>query len=359
MKDLDRMLLLSFVKIFCISLLFFIFILELVDLFANLWRYINNDANLISILKILYYYLPKCIIYSIPPALLFSVSFTLGSFYADNELIAVFGSGISLYRFTFPLIITGLLLSVFSFYFNDTVVIDYSKQKLKLTNYLLGRTESFNNTNVTIIGKSHCIYDARYYNDSSGTLSGLTVIIMDKENNFKSRIDSDWAVFKNGLWEMHKTRIFTFNKKNNSITESYRDLYLDKRISEKPDTFKRKIKNISELRAGEAKKRLTSIKKAGLSSYRKLLTGYYVRFSLTLTPLIVVLFSSAIGGRFKKNVLLMSLLASLSISVIYYVIQMILVLFAKQGYIPPITGAWGTFIIFFLIGILLFRNART
>jgi len=47
------------------------------------------------------------------------------------------------------------------------------------------------------------------------------------------------------------------------------------------------------------------------------------------------------------------------ISVIYYVLQMVFVLFAKIGYLPPLAGAWGTFLIFLFVGFWLFKNART
>ena len=85
---------------------------------------------------------------------------------------------------------------------------------------------------------------------------------------------------------------------------------------------------------------IKSLKKAGLP-FREQLTEYYRRFSFALTPFIVSIVSSALGGRFKKNILLMSLVVSLVISVGYYVLQMVSVLFAKLGYISPLVGAWG------------------
>ena len=357
MKKLDMMILLSFLRMLFVSLLFFIFIIELVDLFSNLWRYLNNNAPVTGILEIQLLYIPKCFIFAVPPALLFSVSFTLGSLYAENELIAVFGSGISLYRFVLPLIIAGALLSVANFYFNDSVVIDTYKEKVSLTNQLLGRTQTFSNTNITVISKKNIIYDADYYNDNSTTLSGLTVIVRDSRGGITMRVDTSWAVYKEGLWEMHKARVFSFKGEN--VTEKYYSVYTSDEINESPDTFKRKIKDMSELKVKEARNWLNTVRKAGLPVYRESLTDYYERFSFSLTPFIVILFSASIGGRFKKNVLLMSLLTSLGISVLYYVFKMILVLFAKQGYIQPVTGAWGTFILFFITSLFLFHHART
>jgi len=55
----------------------------------------------------------------------------------------------------------------------------------------------------------------------------------------------------------------------------------------------------------------------------------------------------------------MSLLTSLVVSVVYYVAQMMATLFAKLGYISPLTGAWGATIVFLAAGFYLFRVART
>ncbi len=359
MKTLNKMLLVSFLQTFIISVIFFVFLIELVDLFANLWRYLNNEASILLILKVAYLYLPKCIIYSISPALLFSVSYTLGTFYSNNELIAIFGSGISLFRFTFPLIISGLIFSLGSFLFNEIYVIETIKEKNELSNVLLGYTPSFSNTNITVVSNNNIIYHSDYYNDNSKTLSGLILIIRDKDGNFSERIDAEWAEYQNNIWELNRVRLFKLNKENQFVEESYKNKLLIDTINEPPTTFKRLVKDINELKKTDAKEWILSIRRAGLPIYREALVDYYERFSFALTPFIVIFISSSLGGRFKKNILLMSLLSSLSISVLYYVLKMILIILAKQGYLQPITGAWGAFIISTISGIIMYKKART
>ena len=360
MNTLNKMLLLSFLQTLFVSILFFVFLIELVDLFANLWRYLNNDASILSILNVAYLYLPKCLIFSTSPALLFSVSYTLGSYYSHNELIAIFGSGISLVKFTFPLIIAGLLFSIGSFFFNEIFVIDTFKEKNTTANILLGYTQSFSNTNITVVSSdNNIIYHSDYYNDNSQTLSGLILVLRDKEGNFSERIDAEWAEYKNGMWVMNRVRMFKIDGDNFEIEENYINTLSREDINEPPSTFRRLVKDINELKKSEAKDWILSIRKAGLPIYREALVDYYERFSFALTPLIVIFISSSLGGRFKKNILLMSLLSSLSISVLYYVLKMILIILAKQGYLQPITGAWGAFLMFTFAGIFLYKRART
>jgi len=359
MNTLNKMLILSFLQTLIISIVFFVFLIQLVDLFANLWRYLNNEASFFLILKVSYLYIPQCINYSISPALLFSVSYTLGTYYSNNELIAIFGSGISLFKFTFPLIFSGIIFSFASFIFTENYVIDSIKEKNELSNVLLGYSPSFSNTNITVVSTNNIIYHSDYYNDNSETLSGLILILRDSKNNFTSRIDVEWAEYKNDVWELNRVRIFSFDKSKNSIVETYKDSLIREDINEPPSTFKRLVKDINELKKSEAKDWILSIKKAGLPIYKEALVDYYERFSFALTPFIVIFISSSLGGRFKKNILLMSLLSSLSISVLYYVLKMILIILSKQGYLQPVIGAWGAFIIAAISGILMYKNART
>jgi lipopolysaccharide export system permease protein len=78
-----------------------------------------------------------------------------------------------------------------------------------------------------------------------------------------------------------------------------------------------------------------------------------------MTPFIVVLISSALGGRFRRNILLMSLLISLVTAVVYYVTGMVSGILAGDGLIPPTIGAWSGVVLFSAIGVILFRTAKT
>jgi len=103
---------------------------------------------------------------------------------------------------------------------------------------------------------------------------------------------------------------------------------------------------------------IKTLKSAGLP-HKSQLAEYYKRFSFPFTCLIVSIIASSIGGNLRKNILLMSLLSSLLLSVFYYIMQMVLMLFAKIGYIPPFAGAWGTFVFFIFMSIAMFRYAKT
>ncbi len=359
MKIFFTMLLLAFIPVFITSLLFFVFILELMDLFSNLWRYLAHDATIPSILTVSLLYLPKCISYALPISLLFSVSFTLGNLYMNNELIAMFAAGVSLYRLVIPFLLIGLISSIAIFFFDNSVVIDTLRQKNQLFRTLVHMSVSYSNTNVTVISSdTRVIYQSDYYNDKKETLTKVTLIIRDEDFNFKSRIDADWAQWQQNSWVFHNCRIIEWNSTDTQLIHRQVKRLDSPELNEKPSTFRKTTRRIEEMKQNEALKWVQSLKQAGLP-YRHALTEYYKKFFLALNPFIVTLISAGIGSAFKKNILLMHLLTALILSVIYYVAQMITVILSKGGYIPPLAGAGSSFILFLAAGIYMLRRART
>jgi lipopolysaccharide export system permease protein len=359
MRTTHKMILKAYVPIFFLAELFFLLIIVLVDLFSNLWRYLQNDALLTDILRASLLYLPRAASFALPPALLFSVAFTLGNYQSRNELLAIFASGISLRRFTAPLVLLSVVISVGSFLFHETMVIPTLLEKSLLSDQLTGLSSANNNTNIVIRSEEgRVIYRADYYNAENRTLTNTQVIIRDGDMKFLHRLKSEWAQYIDGQWYFNRTRLFSGGPEG-VIEEQYREVYSDQLLSEAPESFRRQVRSVEELNVQEARAWIESLQKTGSEHYQDALTGYYQRFAFMLAPLIVTLLSLSMSGYFRKNILLMSLLFSLIISVVYYVGDMVLGLLARQGYLGALTGAWGSTLLFLAISIFLLRHAKS
>ena len=360
MKLLYKMSMVYFFRYLISSILFFVLILELLDVFQNLWRYINNGVPLSQILHVAVLYFPKCVVFSLPISVLFSIAYTLGNFYANNELIAIFGCGVSLYKFVFPFILMGIILSTASFYFDEKVVIRTYREKGELTYDLLNSQRNYNNANVTIIDHAHNrIYHADYYNDTEKILSNV-VITENDGSDWPVRLDAnvgEWSA-DDSCWVFHNVVMFKWDPAKNMYVMTQQRMLVDESFDQTPDSFRNISRNVEEMEMETARAWIENLRKAGLP-YREALTEYYKRFSFTFTPLIVALISISFTGKFRKNVLLMSLLSSMIIAAGYYILQMVLMLYAKMGYIPPIIGAWGALFTFIIISLIMLKNADT
>jgi len=358
-KRLDRMLLSSFGPIFLGAVLFFVLILQLVDVFGSIWRYVAHEVPLAEIGRIAVLYTPKCVAYSLPIAFLFAVSFTLGQLYARGELAAILGSGVSLYRLVAPFLVLGLAFSAASFFFEDAVVIPTFARRNAAWSAAVKAVRSLSQANVTVASPDQReVYQIEYYNDAQRRLTGFTVVVRGSDMAFVQRVDAAWAEWATDRWVLHDCRTFTWDPAARVLRDEVRDTVSDPAFDEPPETFRRLTRDVEEMSFREARGYVALLRRAGFAS-QEALTDLYRKLSFACTPLIVALIASSLGSAFRKNILLMSLLAALVVSVLFYVFQMVTGILSKNGVIPPLAGAWIPFSLFLVLGAGLFRTART
>ena len=116
--------------------------------------------------------------------------------------------------------------------------------------------------------------------------------------------------------------------------------------------------NVEEVSAEEAKGYIGRLEKAGLpSSDAK--AEYYKKFSFPMVVIVVVLLAVALSGKTRKNVLLVSLGLSIAAVVLFYVMQMVTMLMARFGTVPPAFGGWFPVIFFIFLSLGFLRYTRT
>ena len=359
MKTFRRLLLKEFIPFLLLGVFFFTMILLLADIFTNLWRYLNRDIPFSQAIMVSFLYAPKALIYALPIGTMFAAAFALGNLGARNELIAVFGSGVPLFHFVIPILLIAGFLSLGGFVIEDRLAIPMMKTRNQVSKELLGIQDSRNRSRaVAITREGHVVYYADYYNDESLILTGLSVIILDENNRFFKRIDAESATWDDtGTWLMKGCRVFTSDG-SGEILQQKLERYRDNQIDEPPSTFRLDTRELVEMNRSEARLWIKTQKKAGLP-YKAYQAEFYQRYTTALTPFLVVLFAGALGGRFKRNVLLMSLLASLGLSAAWYIIRMISTLVSQLGIVSPLLGAVVPYIGFLALGIWLFHHAKT
>ncbi len=357
MKLLQRYLLQQFIPVCIVSLVFFVFLLELGDLFANLWKYLANDVPLSSVMHVMWLFVPKCVSFSMPLSVLFASSYTMGMMYARNELTIVFTSGYPLHFLVIPLLITGLILSFCMFFFEDRVVIHSLAQKNTENRRLIQQKESLSNTNIVVLSKAgSVVYTADYYQDEEKKIFSVMIIERGDNGSIKSVTKSPVATWNGASWDLENSVRYVVDPQDGSVKVS-KETSTEK-FDEPTETFRKNTTSVDELTASDAKRYIEGVRKAGLP-YAEQLSNYYKRFSFPLTIFIVLFFSISLGGRFKKNILLMSLLLSLSVAVLYYITQMITMILSKWEYISPLAGAWFPVVVFICAGCAILKYART
>jgi len=341
------------------AMFFFALVLNLVDLFMNIANYLQNNCAAKDILMVMAYYVPKTLWYAVPVAILFSTSYALSEMYAANEIQALLASGVSLFRFTLPLLVISLAMAYGLFVFENKFVVQTYEKKTTMQETLLQKKKNENNTNVIVLSDNgRIIYSAARYLESQKKLRTCYFVFRGEERELLAIIYSKQAVWntERQVWELEEPVQYepvedTLKVTNvnydyvNSLTESY-------------EIFRKTNVDVQSVSAEEAKLYIQHLKKAGLP-YNEELSEYYKKFAFPFIVFIVVFLSIGLTGKTRKNVLLISLASCIGASVLFYVTMMVTMVLAKHGYISAFAGAWSPVIFFTVISVVLLRFART
>lgn len=342
------------------TLSLFVLGFEIVDLFMNIWKYLFNNVPVKIVLNILLLYLPKTITFALPLSMLFSTCYMLCILASQNELTALFASGISYIKTMMPLIIFALLMSQAYFIFEDKVVVPCYRQYQDLKNLALHIEKNENNTNIVIRSENgKLVYKANLYEDAVKKLYGLLVIIRNEDNTLNSIVKAKSAIWndKMNCWMLTSPIIYRMNS-SNELEYSFITEKIERLLTEKPDTFKNNKVDVETVSIKEAREYIQYLQRTGLPS-GETLSVYYKKFSFSYVILIVTFLAIGLSGRSRKNVIIVSMMLSLAAAVLFYVLQMITMLLAKFGIVTPLMGAWFPVIVFMIISFVLLKYSKT
>jgi len=354
---LDRYVVKQFFPVFFAVLAMFILLLAIIDIFVNLPRYLTYEVAVLDVFRVTAFYLPKSFSYALPISLLFTSAYLLGDLYARNELTSIFASGIPFRRFCRPILIIGFAASVFSFFFDDLIVIPTLKMKNDLSNILLRQRRSEFQADIVVRARQgRLTYTVDFFDAVQQNLIGVSIIEQDENGKFISLIRAHRATWNGQHWVFTNAVIYDWTEDEGFLR--YRNFSGSNEYREEPDIFRRNLVNVEELGFRDAGFLARDLRDLGLP-FQDALSSYHHRFSFATASFVVTILSISMGGRFRKNILLMSLASSLGAAVTFYVIEMISMMMARIGYIHPFAGAWFPIFIFIIAGMLLLRTAKT
>lgn len=345
--------------IFFGALFFIALILNLVDLFMNISKYLEQDAAAKDVLRVMEFYIPKTVWYAAPIAFLFSVTYVLSDLYAKNEMVALFASGTSLFKFIIPILFFSALCSVGMFFLEDKLVVNTLEKKEVLQKQLLGEEENANNNNIVVLSdNSKIIYKAKRYKDSTKRLENVYFIFRNDEKKLESIIYASAALWDEeaNLWKVQNAtqyKVIGDTIQTTFLDNNYTDL-----LTENYEIFRKKTVNVESVNVADAKIYIEHLKKAGLPFYEQL-SVYYKKFSFPFILFIAAFLAVGVTGKTRKNVLLISLSLSIVAVVLFYVFQMVTMVLAKTQVMTPFMGAWLPDIVFVFIAGFLLKFSRT
>ncbi len=358
MKILDKYLLKHFIPSYLLSVVTFCFFYCLVDLLANLSKFIDKGAQIVNVAQFYMFLLPSLWMKLSPLAVLIGVWFSVGHLAEDKEIMAMRLSGISAIRITMPLLMSGLIISLFCFGVNITLLPLCEEKKDEIWHgNIQGEKEYLSKTKGDFIFTSkNIVYVTKNFSEKEGKMNEITITYNSADGKNETVITAKEALWQNGGWILVDGLMRVFDKEGNAKEIEKFDT---KKISLSLTPHELWIYNRSPslIPTPKIKEYILEYKKTP-SSLDPYWTELHSRFSLPFInfTLIVLSIPFCLLSLHQSSVARMSL--CFGFSLIYYVFFSLMVAMAEKGQISPPLGVWLPNILFLSIGIFYIWKKR-
>lgn len=360
MKLLDRYILKKFLLIFALSLLAFLVIFNIVDLIEKLDKFLKNQLPLSLILRFYLYQLPYYINVAIPMSLLLAAVFTIGILAKHNELSAIKSSGISLYRLSIPLLLTGILLSIGSFLFDDFVVIPATRLRQEIESNNLRRNRYIGKTiftNIMYQDSPTCNIVISVFSTRDNTANSVTIQFNEQQKLLR-RIDARKMVWlpDKELWQLYDYKIRAFDVDGTeSVLPALGDSLINLNLH--PEDIVKTDLNPETMRYRELKYFIRRLHESG-NEARKWEVNLHFKLAFPFTNFIVILFGIPLAAVKPRKGIAFGAGMSLLVIFIYYGFIKFGQVLGYKGILSPLLSVWFGNILFLIAGAYLLYKIR-
>lgn len=355
MKILDKYLLKQIIVMFLMGVFVFSTIIFASDTFITLIKQISQFgvpfkyALIIIILN-----LPSVIVLSIPMGVLLATVMVLNRLCLSSEITVMRSCGIGLNRIAKPIFIFAVIMSISTFFINETVAPVMSRYSKNTALYALGQKnvpegkQNFVFKELSNAGYLKRLFYIGYSEKKS--LHNVTVLDNSKEGTLQILQAREGKTSPEG-WKLYKGAIYTIDDGekvlNTSLFESF-DVKFGMDLSKEINKNLAKEMNFTELAKYIRRPDLTPEEK---QSYTVQL---FDKLALPLTTVVFVLLGVPLAitpPRVRYN---RGFLFSILIIFIFYVLRALSISFGSAGSINPCLAAWLPNIVLTVLGTWLY-----
>jgi lipopolysaccharide export system permease protein len=360
MKILRSYLLKDFVCMFISSIFIFTFVLVAGNLIKLADLVINKGVDIFLVGALFCFLVPFLLSYTIPMSVLSSTLLIFGRLSSDNEITAMRANGVNLYKLTSPLIIAGIMLSLFSILLNERILprTHFASRKIiknigikNPAAYLEAGTfiRTFKDYIIFIneIDKSN-LKGIRIYQMQKGRPARTIIagkgefIILENQNALKLKLINGTSDEPNINNPMH---FYKLNFKTYYLTLNLDETFSAGSIEKKP-----KEMNFKEIKE--------EVKKLGANHIDapSLIAEFHRKISISFASLVFTILGISLGIFTRRGEKTVQFAIALGVIVLYYLLMAGGMALSLRG-VPP-TALWVYLpnIVLMAIGIILFKN---
>ncbi|MBI4462836.1 MAG: LptF/LptG family permease, partial [Acidobacteria bacterium] len=359
---LDLYLLRGILFYFALLLATFVVLFELFNLLDLVDDIAEQQVGWRVVAEYLWYLLPQAVYWMVPLAALLAVLVELGLLSKRNELVAVKGAGISLYRLALPVLLLGLTFSVGVFLL-DFYYLPYANQRQEgLRNQIKGRPPQtvYQPQRKWILGQANRVFNYRFFDSAQNVFAELSVFELVADGYSLSRRlyarRAHWEasletwVFENG-WQRR------FDGDRSTWFEAFTVATFPE-LTERPDHFKKEVLETSQMNFRDLGRYIAELRQAGFEVER-LQVQWHRKFTFPLTCSLMMLLGFPFGLRVGRRGALGGIAFGVALGLAYWVVSAVFEAFGNIQLLPPLLAGWGADLLFAFTGAYWLLHIRT
>ena len=360
---LDKYILSGFLKFFVLVLSVFIVLFVLFTFFELLSDIVRQGISAWVVFDYFLYLIPHILVKMIPFSVLVAALVSYSLLTRTSQIVAMKSSGISVYRLSSSVLLATLLLSAGSFILQEYILPSANEKQDNLRRIIKGRNpQTKQPTRKWMMGERERIFHYNFFDDERNVFNRISVFDFDPQTLAVTRMifaekawwnpaRSGW-VFEEG-WaqgfsddQAHKAQFLKINHE------------LIKFIKEKPDYFKKEVRQSSKMSYQELGRYIEDLSRSGFDVVR-LKVAWHSKLSFPLVSLTMAMIAIPFAFSTGRRGSLYGIGLSIVVGIIYWVLQGFFEQIGNAGKLEPILAAWAPNLVFGAGGIYLLFNVRT
>lgn len=357
-RIIDRYISAEVIRPFLMVVVGVVVIMLSVRLSSDMQLIIVNKVPAPIVMRMILYKMPEFVVLGLPVAYMIATLLGLARMSKDFEIIAIRATGTGSKRIMRPILLISMLVSLVSYYINESVVPEANKRSQLATEAASasmaknGQDDSQNFKNVKFKGVDSRFYSIEVVRKDKKLME--RVLIFDSNPKHPYRLISA----QNGSWEGSRWTLY------NGVVQEYAggvDSFVDREEPFKELEVETNV-HLENYLAGELKpkemsseelKDLIEATREGGQETREYEIEYQSKFARPFATFFAAIIAAPIGLRFARGGYI-GFAISIILTFFYFVAQTIGEGFGNWGLLPILIAAWLPNLLFGVIGLIFY-----
>ena len=358
MKKLDRFIIRRFLGTFAFALILILLIVVIFDISEKIDDFIVKQAPMKAIIVDYYLnFIPYFANLFSAMFIFIAVIFFTSKMAGNSEIIAILSSGVSYRRFLFPYFVSSLILAIFSYLLINWIIPPANEHRLAFEEKYY-RNNKFVNNEQDIhrqILPGQFIYMSSYNTNYD---RGYNFALEQIENGkLKSKLISEYIQWDTTInkWKIYNCYIRTFANGEEHVKFHPK---LDTTLNMLPGDFARRNNVVEAMNYRELNEFIEQETMKGSENVVLWKIEKHKRFAYSFSTFILTLIGVTLSSRKKRGGIGINIGVGILLAFTYIMFMEVSNVLATNAHVPPVIAVWIPNVIFGVIGIILYNQAK-